>query len=70
VINVCAFPRAHSGTRRNAHATTIGKLKKVDPNAHDMRNKPRKKLEKKIIDFGQHFNVKLVVNLCDAQKNY
>ncbi|KAK9281529.1 hypothetical protein L1049_004432 [Liquidambar formosana] len=30
---VCVFLRAHTDTRRNAHATTIGRLRKANPSA-------------------------------------
>ena len=39
VRNVYASPPARTGTRRNVHATTIGKLRKADPSAHDEPNK-------------------------------
>ncbi len=38
VINVCVFPRAHMATRKNVHATIIGKLSMVGPNAPDVTN--------------------------------
>ncbi|KAK7859552.1 hypothetical protein CFP56_005959 [Quercus suber] len=39
VRNVYASPPARTGARRNVHATTIGKLRKADPSAHDEPNK-------------------------------
>ncbi|KAK7859441.1 hypothetical protein CFP56_005964 [Quercus suber] len=36
VTNVCAFPRAHMETRKNVHATTTGKLRRVGPSAHEV----------------------------------
>ncbi|XP_035546611.1 uncharacterized protein LOC109019072 [Juglans regia] len=36
VRNVSVFPREHMGTRKNVHATTTGKLRKVGLSAHDM----------------------------------